>query len=152
MSSICDFLSSLHRVTRRSRCSPHQSNMPGRFLSVFINQLRATWHSTELLTCSLCLTDTEQRTIHNCTTHPRSAACKSPVNPDNSLRKRIMDAHSRKRHHMIDDGTIEGEIGRWKRAIKQTKEMWNIKMRFWTLWAWEAQTVRSTNIWTIWKH
>lgn len=32
----------------------------------FINQFRATWHSTELLICSLRLTDTEQRVIHNC--------------------------------------------------------------------------------------
>lgn len=33
----------------------------------------AAWHSTELLKCSLCLADTEQRTIRN----PRSAGCTS---------------------------------------------------------------------------
>ncbi len=90
----CDFLLSPHYVTQHSHYSPHQSNMPGRFHPVFINQLRATWHSTELLTCSLCLTDTEQRAIHNCRTHPRSAvaACKSPVNPESEF-KPINKAH-----------------------------------------------------------
>lgn len=63
----------VQRITSHSHHSPHQSNMPGRFLPMFINQFRATWHSTELLTCSLCLTDTEQWAIHNSKTHPHCA-------------------------------------------------------------------------------
>lgn len=54
---------SVHTTTQ------HQSHMPGRFLPSSINQFWATWHSTELLTCSSCLADTKQKAIHNCTLH-----------------------------------------------------------------------------------
>lgn len=74
-------LVSLHFITQLSHYSPLQNKVPGRFNPVFINQLRNTWHNTELLTRSLCLTDTEERAIHSCRTCFAEVACKSPLKP-----------------------------------------------------------------------